>query len=135
MRPAHPSIERARKIATLLDSSITIPVIRKKIGIDPLLGLFPVGGDAISALMGAYLLYVAYKLRLPKAIMIRMGLNVIVDSLIGTIPVVGDVADAFWKSNQWNFKILEEAYQKHGAGVESTPGSQSIVDVVAEPVR
>ena len=139
--PTHPSIERARKLTTLLDSSITIPIIRKKIGLDPILGLLPVGGDVIGALLAAYLVWVALELRLPKSVAIRMGINILVDSVIGMVPLVGDVADALWKSNQWNLKLLEEAYEQYGEGA---PAAESFwrkrnpegpsIDVFVEPV-
>lgn len=133
VRPIHPSIERVRKIANLMDSAFTIPVIRKKIGLDPLLGLLPGGGDVIGAIMSAYALWVAYELRLPKPVMTRMAVNILLDVLIGSIPVVGDVADAFWKSNQINLKLLEEAYQQHGIGPKYDASGQATVDVIAEP--
>jgi hypothetical protein len=133
VRPAHPSIERVRKIANLLDSAFTIPVIRKKVGLDPLLGLLPIGGDTVSALLAAYALWVAYELRLPNAVIVRMGINIILDLLVGAIPVVGDVADAFWKSNQMNLKLLEEAYQQHGIGPQYDINGQATVDVRVEP--
>lgn len=133
VRPAHPSIERVRKIANLLDSAFTIPIIRKKVGLDPLLGLLPIGGDTVSALLAAYSLWVAYELRLPNAVIVRMGINIILDLLVGAIPVVGDVADAFWKSNQMNLKLLEEAYQRHGIGPQYDINGQVTVDVRVEP--
>jgi hypothetical protein len=134
VRPNHPSIERARTIANLMDSAFTIPIIRKKIGLDPLLGLLPVSGDVISALFGVYMLWVAVELRLPKPILARMGANLIVDILLGVIPIVGDIADAMWKSNQMNFKLLDEAYQKHGIGPEyRSAAGVPTVDVIAEP--
>lgn len=133
-RPNHPSVERARTIANLMDSAFTIPIIRKKIGLDPLLGLLPISGDVVSALFGCYLIWVAAELRLPKPIIARMGANLLVDILMGAIPVVGDIADAFWKSNQMNFKLLEDAYQQHGIGptYEKASGT-AVVDVIAEP--
>ena len=134
MKPAHPSIERVRKIANLLDSAFTIPIIRKKVGLDPLLGLLPGGGDAIAALLSAYVLWVAYELRLPKPIIARMGVNIILDLLIGAIPLVGDVADVFWKSNQMNLKLLEDAYERHGIGSAYDASGHTTVDVMAEPV-
>ena len=132
-RPSHPSIERARKVALLLDTSFTIPIIHKKIGLDPILGLLPVGGDVISALIATYLVWVAIELRLPRPIAVRMTVNILVDCFIGMLPVVGDVADAMWKSNQWNFKLLEEAYQKHGVGPDPDETRPATIDVVAEP--
>lgn len=134
LKPSHPSIERARKVTQLLDSAFTIPIIRKKIGLDPLLGLLPIGGDAISALLAAYLVWVAIELRLPQPVVVRMAINVIVDCLIGLVPFVGDVADAVWKSNEWNLKLLEEAYEKHGIGPAKARDNQPSIDVVAEPI-
>jgi hypothetical protein len=132
-KPSHPAIERARQVTKLLDSAITIPIIRKKIGLDPILGLLPVGGDLISALLAAYLVWVAVELGLPRPVIIRMTVNILVDCAIGMVPVVGDVADAMWKSNQWNLKLLEEAYQQQtGIGVIYTPAGQPIIDVVVE---
>lgn len=133
MRPAHPSIERVRKIAHLLDSAFTIPIIRKKVGLDPLLGLLPFGGDVVSALLATYALWVAYELRLPNSVLVRMAINIVLDILIGAIPVVGDVADAFWKSNKMNLKLLEAAYQKHGIGPQYDINGQVTVDVMVEP--
>jgi hypothetical protein len=133
-RPSHPSVERARKIANLMDAAFTIPIIRKKVGIDPLLGLLPVGGDVISGAIGVYLLWVAMELRLPKPVIARMGVNIAVDLLIGAIPVVGDLADAVWKSNKMNFKLLEDAYQKHGIGPTYNTEGLPVIDVIGEPL-
>jgi hypothetical protein len=95
-RPSHPSIERARKVAKILDSAITIPVIRKKIGLDPLLGMLPITGDVLTGVMALYLIWVAYELRLPRPVLIRMGVNTATDILVGMIPVLGDISDFFW---------------------------------------
>jgi hypothetical protein len=135
-KPSHPSIERARKIAVVMDSAFTIPIINKKIGIDPLLGLLPVGGDVLSALVGLYIIWLAVDLGLPREVILRMGLNVLIDMLAGSVPVVGDMVDALWKSNQMNVKLLEEAYEKHGGRVtaQDVNAQATVVDVVAEPV-
>jgi hypothetical protein len=133
-KPSHPSIERVRTIAKFMDSAFTIPVINKKIGLDPLLGLLPVGGDMLSALVGAYIVWVAVELGMPRAVITRMGVNLIIDLLAGSVPVVGDIIDAMWKSNMLNVKILEEAYEKHGANLADIQPLQTVVDVVAEPV-
>lgn len=134
LRPTHPSIERARKVARLLDSAITIPFIRKKIGLDPLLGLLPIGGEVITGLMALYLIWVAYELRLPKSVLIRMGVNTLADILLGLVPVVGDISDFFWKSNDRNFQLLEAAYQQYGVGLrfDEWQGT-SVIDVLVEP--
>lgn len=134
LRPSHPAVERARKVSNLMDAAFTIPIIRKKIGLDPLIGLLPVGGDVISAMIAAYLLWVAFELRLPRPVIARMGLNMAIDLLVGAIPVVGDIADVMWKSNQMNFRLLEEAYQKHGVGPKYDEEGLPTIDVMADPV-
>lgn len=136
-KPTHPAIERVRKLATLMDSALTIPVIRKKIGLDPVLSALPGAGDVVSALIALYPLYVAYELGLSRQVMTRMGVNVALDVLIGLVPVAGDIADVFWKSNLRNLEILEAEYEKHRQaalfGMEEA--AAEVVDVTADPVR
>lgn len=133
--PTHPSIERARKLATLLDSAFTIPIIKKKIGLDPILGLLPVSGDVIAALMGLYIVYVSWEIGLPTHITTRMLSYLIIDIVLGLVPVVGDMADFFWKSNKLNIKLLEEGYKKHGARDRgSSAFYNTTIDVQAETV-
>jgi hypothetical protein len=139
-QPTHPAIERARKVANLLDSAFTIPIIRKKVGLDPLLGMLPVGGDFIAALLGLYIVYVAYEVGLPGHVLLRMGFYIILDILLGLLPVVGDMADFFWKSNRHNLKLLEAAYQQHGGRDNGSSARfrsgyyPSTISVKAEPV-
>jgi hypothetical protein len=109
----HPHIRRARQLAYLLDSAIHIPFLNKRIGLDPLIGLVPALGDAIAVLLSSYLLWVAYELKLPKMVLVRMILNLVVDTTVGNVPVVGDIFDFMWKANQRNMRILEEAYFRH----------------------
>ena len=129
---SHPSIQRVRKIANLMDSAFTVPVIRKKIGLDPILGMIPGGGDTIALLIALYTVWVAYEVGMPRPILLRMLVNVLVDTLIGLIPVVGDISDFFFKSNMMNLKLLEEAYAK-GLHLTVRPqGTYTVVDVTAE---
>lgn len=130
LKAAHPAIARARWVAGLMDSAIRVPVVGWKIGLDPILGLLPVGGDVASSLISVYLIVVAYQLALPRHVMIRMGANIALDLVLGLLPVVGDVSDFFWKSNRYNLKLLEEAYLQYGSRDEH--GSVTI-DIQATP--
>lgn len=134
MKASHPSLERLRYIANLLDSAVTIPLLRKKIGLDPLLGLLPGGGDAAALILSSYAVWVAFELGLPRIVIARVGINIVLDLLIGLIPVVGDVADIFWKANQMNLKILEAAYQELLAQGDSVQSKTATIDVTVEPV-
>lgn len=106
------SLARARSMAKLLDSSLTIPGTGRKIGLDPLLGLVPFVGDFIGALLSGYIVLAAARAGVPTFTLIRMLANVGADTLAGSIPILGDVFDAAWKSNAKNVALFE----KHVAG-------------------
>lgn len=98
---------RARALARLLDSSITIPGTGIKFGLDPLLGLVPGLGDVAGAAMGGYLVLLAGSLGAPTSVVLRMLSNVAVDTVIGAIPVIGDMFDFGWKASTRNLALLE----------------------------
>jgi len=98
------SLER---LAWLMDDLIRIPVLGWRVGLDALVGFIPGGlGDASTSLVSFYILAAAVRYRVPKITMLRMGLNIGIDYLFGLVPVVGDFADAWWKSNQKNLELL-----------------------------
>jgi Domain of unknown function (DUF4112) len=104
------SIERmalARFLADLLDQRFTIPGTSIRFGLDPILGLIPGIGDAIANLAGSAILLIAVQYRLPKIILLRMGLNVAFNALIGAIPIFGDVLSIWFRSNIRNAQLLE----------------------------
>lgn len=116
-------IERLTKLAVLLDSSITIPGTRARIGIDPLLGLIPGFGDAISLVLSAYIIWEAKQIGTPRATLIAMLANVGIDAAIGTVPVLGDAIDFAFKANMRNLKLL--GIDPAGRGVNVDLGSNS----------
>lgn len=103
----HAARERLRQLAWLLDSSIPIPGTRFTIGVDPLVGLFPVVGDLVGALLSTVIVGQAARLGAPKSVLLRMGMNVVVEGLVGLVPLAGDVFDAAFKANQRNVRLLE----------------------------
>jgi len=94
------------KLSHLLDSSIPLPG-GFRIGLDGILGLIPGVGDAIGTLLSAMILYQAHQRGVPKMILLRMLINVVVDAVIGAIPVAGDIFDFFWKANMKNAALLD----------------------------
>lgn len=98
--------DRLNKFAWLLDSSIQVPGTRFRVGIDSLIGLIPGFGDAVGALLSSYILAEAARLGVPKATLIRMGLNVALETIVGMIPIAGDIFDMAWKANQRNVRLL-----------------------------
>jgi hypothetical protein len=101
--------EHVRRLAWLLDSAFVIPGTQFRVGVDPLLGLIPILGDLVSFLISSYLILLASKLGLPRAVIYRMLLNTGIDAVLGAIPIVGDVLDAAWRANAKNAALLEKA--------------------------
>ncbi|MFZ1386158.1 MAG: DUF4112 domain-containing protein [Thiolinea sp.] len=95
-------------LAWLLDNSIKIPGTSWKIGLDGILGLIPGVGDLAAGGLSTYILYQAVKLKVPKAILARMTLNILLESVIGVIPVVGDLFDFIFKANQRNVDLMRQ---------------------------
>lgn len=97
---------RLGRLAWLLDSSIPVPGTSFSIGLDALIGLFPVLGDLAGVLLSGYIVKEAAALGVSKSILARMALNVAVEGLVGMIPFAGDVFDAAFKANQRNVRLL-----------------------------
>ena len=97
----------ARFLADLLDRRFTIPGTSTRIGLDPILGLIPGIGDAIANIVGSAILVIAAQLSVPKIVLVRMGLNVAANALIGAIPVFGDIFSIWFRSNVKNAELLE----------------------------
>jgi len=102
------AITRMDRLAWLLDDAIRIPVLNRRIGLDGLLGLLPVGGDALGAVLSARLLWEGWRLGAPRRLQLRMLANIGIDFGIGVIPVLGDLFDFYWKVNRRNEALLRD---------------------------
>ena len=98
-------IRRLRSLAWLLDNSIPLPG-GYRIGLDPLVGLVPGVGDAIGALLSAFIINEARSLGAPRSILLRMVGNVAFETVVGAIPFAGDIFDAVFKANSRNLALL-----------------------------
>lgn len=109
-RPAKAvEIERSLdQLSLWMDGLFRIPGIGWRFGLDALVGLIPGVGDLATTGVSFYILASAVRYRVPKITLLRMGLNVGVDYVFGALPVVGDLFDAWWKSNQKNVALLKE---------------------------
>jgi hypothetical protein len=83
-------------------------VLGWRFGLDALVGLIPGLGDTSTSLVSFYILAAAVRYRVPKITLLRMGVNIGIDYLVGSLPVVGDLADAWWKSNRMNLDLLRK---------------------------
>jgi hypothetical protein len=104
---------RLEALEMVLERSFRIPGVNVPIGLDGLIGLVPVLGDIITTAMGAYLVWEARNLGLPKWKLMRMAGNVGFDTLLGAVPVVGDAADFMFRSNTRNLRIVKRHLDKH----------------------
>jgi hypothetical protein len=112
----------------LLDSSISIPGTKWKIGLDPILGLIPGAGDMIGAVLSGYIVLEAVRAEVPTFTLARMLVNVGIDTLVGSIPALGDIFDAAWKSNVMNVALLERHLIATG---NAPPKRRNVVGVMA----
>lgn len=100
---------RLRGLSWLLDRSI--PIGKWRIGLDPILGLLPGAGDWIGALLSFYVLYEGARLGMPGSVLMRMAGNILVETIIGAIPFVGDLFDFVWQANTRNMALIEQNYR------------------------
>lgn len=101
-------VERLRRLARLLDAAVRIPGIGARVGLDGIVGLVPGIGDAATAALSLYIVLEARRLGVPKAALARMLANVAIDTLAGTVPLLGDIFDVAWKANLRNIGIIEQ---------------------------
>jgi hypothetical protein len=110
-RAAPTGVESIERLGWLMDDLIRIPVLGWRFGLDAIIGLIPALGDTTTSLVSFYILASAVRYRVPKVTLLRMGLNIAIDYAVGSLPVVGDLFDAFWKSNQMNVELLKSRAQ------------------------
>ena len=92
----------------LLDDCIPIPGTERRIGFDPILGLIPGVGDGSATAIGSIILVQAVKAGVSKVILMRMSVNLLINGMIGSIPILGDLFSAWFKSNLRNFYLLKK---------------------------
>ena len=103
-------LRRLRRLATLLDAAIVIPGTSVRIGWDPVIGLIPGAGDALSAVLSSYIVVEAWRLGVPARLLARMVVNIAIDFGLGVVPIAGDVFDALWRANLMNVDLLERYF-------------------------
>jgi len=124
-RPSSPVFdadERLRwveHVARLMDSQFRLPGTRFRFGLDPLLGLVPIVGDLSSTAVSVVLLLTMLRHGASGAVVVRMALNILIDTVVGAIPILGNVFDFTFKSNERNVALLRRHYaqgQHAGSG-------------------
>lgn len=114
-------LRRLKSLAWFLDESIPLPG-GWRIGVDAIVGLIPGIGDAIGAVLSAYIINEARALGAPRSVLLRMSMNVMLETVIGAIPFAGDLFDAAYKANMKNLALLEH-YQLDPVGSRRRSGA------------
>lgn len=105
--------QRVEAMEMLLERSFRIPGINYPVGLDAIVGLVPILGDVVTAAMGTYALWEARNLGMPKWKLWRIAGNLLFDTAIGAIPLVGDAVDFLFRSNTRNLKIIKRHLDRH----------------------
>lgn len=108
MYSLHSHIAFARRLTWLMDIRFSILGIR--FGLDPILDVIPGLGNILAAATSCYLFWIAYRLKVPAWVYMRMAWNIAVDYIFGFVPYIGIVFDVFFRANVKNFAILEKFF-------------------------
>ena len=125
-RELEPIPEWARQVVRWLDTAVRVPGTDITLGLDAILGLFlPTAGDALTAIGSVSLFSLAVRYNVPKVVLGKMLVNVAVDALFGSVPILGDAFDVLWRSNKKNLELIER-YRAH-PGAPPTAGDYVVV--------
>ena len=102
----HAARRRVDRLAWLLDSAFVIPGMKRRVGLDAIIGLIPVIGDLIGGILAGWIVFEAWRLGAPARLLMRMVANIAIDTGIGAVPIAGDVFDVMWMANRRNAALL-----------------------------
>ena len=117
-------IDQLRQWSRLMDGAYRVPGTTFRFGWDPIIGLIPGAGDLATSSLSLLVLYRAVRLGVPRVVIARMVLNILIDLLAGTVPLAGDLFDFAWKSNSLNLALLE---RHERPGVKPSSGDWAMV--------
>lgn len=118
-------LESLRALKRLLDEAFRVPGTNLRFGWDPIIGLVPWAGDAVTAVLSVGIMLHAHHMRVPRVVQLRMLFNVAIDLIVGAIPFAGDAADFFWKANTKNFELLERHARLRSQATDGSFGAQA----------
>ena len=114
--------ELVKALAKLMDAAFVIPGTNRRVGLDAIVGLVPVLGDGLGAIVSGYIMTTAARLGVSNVVLTRMMFNTAIDAVVGIVPFVGDLFDAAWKANMKNAALLENAVLDPRAAKLSSAG-------------
>jgi Domain of unknown function (DUF4112) len=108
------SVARVEALAKLMDGVFVVPGTNVRLGLDAIIGLVPVAGDMVSALISSYLIWEARRLGAPRWLIARMVGNTFLDTTLGAVPLLGDAFDVMFRANMKNMALLRKHMEKRG---------------------
>ena len=105
------ALQRVRALSRLMDDAIRLPGTSVGVGLDAVIGLVPGLGDVAGGVISAYVLMTAARLGVPRAVLARMLLNLGTDTLVGAVPLLGDLFDVGFKANVRNVRLIEQSLE------------------------
>jgi hypothetical protein len=126
------SLTRLDWLAELMDDKFELPIVRTKVGLDPIIGVIPGGGDWVTWVVSVYVFWEAARMGAPKGMLVRMAANTIVDLIAGYVPAIGDLFDVAWKANRRNVEMLKDYYGAETDGEKTTLPSDIPRDAIRE---
>lgn len=106
------SLRRMQAVANLLDSAFVIPGTKQRVGIDAIVGLIPGLGDIVTTILSSYVIWEARNLGVSRFALARMLTNLGIHATVGSLPIVGDLFDAFFRVNQRNMRIVRSQLER-----------------------
>jgi hypothetical protein len=101
-------LARLRRLAWLIDGAFGLPGTRFRFGLNSIVGLLPIGGDAVLGAISLYIVYEAAQLGIPRPVLLRMLANVALEVAGGSVPILGDLFDMALKANLRNIAMIEK---------------------------
>ncbi|QQA41380.1 DUF4112 domain-containing protein [Pelagovum pacificum] len=112
MTPIDLELQKLENLANRMDAAFRIPGTGIRVGADSIIGLVPGIGDGLALAPAGWIMWKARELGAPSHLLTRMGANVAIDAVIGSIPLIGDLFDVGWKANLRNVKLLREHMER-----------------------
>lgn len=111
-QPQHRGLAQLASLAKLMDAQFRVPGTNFRFGLDGIIGLIPGAGDLSTFAVSGYMLWIMAHNGASGFVLARMVINVLVDALVGAIPLIGDIFDIAFKANMRNLRLMQEHYRE-----------------------
>ena len=111
-QPGQRGLKQLGRLAKLMDAQFRIPGTDIRFGLDGIIGLIPGAGDLSTFAVSGYMLWIMANNGASGFVLAKMTLNILIDALIGSIPILGDVFDIAFKANMRNIQLMQEHYEE-----------------------